>query len=63
MWFVTVLGPVAPTRKTEDWLEAATSLLAYRITDQVLALAGQPDDDDPGRDQWRQELTEALRHW
>ncbi len=67
MWFVTVLGPVAPTRKTEDWLEAATSLLAYRITynitDQVLALGGEPDDDDPGRDQWRQELTEALRHW
>ncbi|MEJ8673086.1 hypothetical protein WKI71_45750 [Streptomyces sp. MS1.AVA.1] len=67
MWFVTVLGPVAPTHKTEAWLEAATSLLAYRITynitDQVLALGGEPDDDDPGRDQWRQELTEALRHW
>ncbi|MFE2584568.1 hypothetical protein [Streptomyces sp. NPDC059378] len=67
IWFVTVLGPAAPARNTEDWLEAATSLLAYRITynitDQVLALGEEPDDDDPGHDQWRQELTEALHRW
>ncbi|MFE1927507.1 hypothetical protein ACFW91_33755 [Streptomyces asoensis] len=67
MWFVTVLGPVAPARDTESWLEAATSVLAYRvtynITDHVLALGEQLEDDHPGRDQWRQELSKTLRRW
>ncbi|MFD7879908.1 hypothetical protein ACFV5G_38520 [Streptomyces sp. NPDC059766] len=27
------------------------------------ALGEESDDDDPGHDQWRQELTEALRCW
>ncbi|MFJ3229127.1 hypothetical protein ACIPJS_38060 [Streptomyces sp. NPDC086783] len=67
MWFVTVLGPTAPARKTEEWLEAATAVLAYRVTyrvtDQVLALGEEPDDDAPGRDLWRQELSETLRRW
>lgn len=67
MWFVTVLGPVAPARDTEEWLEAATAVLAYRvtyeITDQVLALGEEPEGYEPARQRWRREISEDLRRW
>ncbi|KRV48593.1 CopG family transcriptional regulator [Wenjunlia vitaminophila] len=43
VWFVTALGPMAPSRNAHDWLDTATDVLAYRITyqvtDPVVALA------------------------
>ncbi|MEU2930794.1 hypothetical protein ABZ636_38175 [Streptomyces sp. NPDC007251] len=48
VWFVTVLGAVPPANKTQEWLDLATQVLAYRvtydITDQVVALGPEPDE-------------------
>ncbi|MEU6762738.1 hypothetical protein ABZ916_09455 [Streptomyces sp. NPDC046853] len=67
MWFVTVLGPLAPARDTQDWLDTATSLLAYRatfqVTDQVLALGEDNEDDPYAQDLWRADLKAALKRW
>ncbi|WP_308014157.1 hypothetical protein [Streptantibioticus parmotrematis] len=67
MWFVTVLGPVPPAHKTQEWIDLATEILAYRITyqitDQVVALDLAPDGDVPRRTQWYRELTAGLRRW
>ncbi|MGW3494842.1 CopG family transcriptional regulator [Streptomyces sp. NPDC001020] len=53
MWFVTVLGPVPPAHKTQEWMDLATQVLAYRvtygITDQVVALGAAPDEYVPHR--------------
>nr|WP_168723185.1 hypothetical protein [Streptomyces sp. SAT1]ANO42851.1 hypothetical protein A8713_037045 [Streptomyces sp. SAT1] len=53
MWFVTVLGPVPPAHKTEEWMDQATQVLAYRvtygITDQVVALGAMPNEYIPRR--------------
>ncbi len=35
VWFVTAFGPLPPSRNTNAWLDAATDVLAYRITHQV----------------------------
>lgn len=67
MWFVTVLGPVPPAHKTEEWMDHATQVLAYRvtygITDQVVALGAAPDEYVPRRTEWHRELVKNLRRW
>ncbi|WP_333751505.1 hypothetical protein [Streptomyces sp. IBSBF 2394] len=67
MWFVTVLGPVPPAHKTQEWMDLATQVLAYRITygitDQVVALGPAPDEYVPRRTEWHRELTKDLRRW
>ncbi|WP_410540127.1 hypothetical protein [Streptomyces sp. KL2] len=67
MWFVTVLGPVPPAHKTQEWMDLATQVLAYRvaygITDQVVALGPAPDEYVPRRTEWHSELTKDLRRW
>ncbi|MEU1569152.1 hypothetical protein ABZ504_54445 [Streptomyces mirabilis] len=64
VWFVTVLGPMAPSRNANDWLDAATDVLAYRVTDPVVALGAPPDGHRTSRrTAWHQELTRELRRW
>ncbi|MFD4543499.1 hypothetical protein [Streptomyces bauhiniae] len=67
MWFVTVLGPVPPAHKTQEWMDHATQVLAYRvtygITDQAVALGAAPDEYVPRRTEWHRELTKGLRRW
>ncbi|GAA2264904.1 hypothetical protein GCM10010232_66370 [Streptomyces amakusaensis] len=67
MWFVTVLGPVPPAHKTQEWMDLATQVLAYRvtyeITDQAVALGPAPDTYVPRRTEWHRELTKDLRRW
>ncbi|MFB7852349.1 hypothetical protein ACFC34_35775 [Streptomyces sp. NPDC056053] len=67
MWFVTVLGPVPPAHKTQEWMDHATQVLAYRvtygITDQAVALGPAPDEYVPRRTEWHRELVEGLRRW
>ncbi|WP_231905822.1 CopG family transcriptional regulator [Streptomyces davaonensis] len=68
VWFVTALGPMAPSRNANDWMDAATDVLAYRvtyrITDPVVALGTPPDGQRaPRRTAWHQELTRELRRW
>ncbi|WP_331723980.1 hypothetical protein [Streptomyces sp. NBC_00005] len=67
VWFVTVLGPVPPAAKTQEWTDLAIQVLAYRITydvtDQVVALGPEPDEYVPRRTPWFHELTRQLRHW
>ncbi|MEU5836324.1 hypothetical protein ABZ820_22020 [Streptomyces diacarni] len=67
MWFVTVLGPVPPAHKTQQWMDLATQVLAYRvtygITDQAVALGPAPDAYVPRRTEWHRELTNELRRW
>ncbi|MGW0950356.1 CopG family transcriptional regulator [Streptomyces sp. NPDC002623] len=47
VWFVTGLGSMALSRNANDWMDAATDVLAYRvtyrITDPVIALGAPPD--------------------
>ncbi|MFI9630816.1 hypothetical protein [Streptomyces sp. NPDC052042] len=67
MWFVTVLGPVPPAHKTQEWMDLATEVLAYRvtyeITDQAVALGSAPDAYVPRRTEWHREITKDLRRW
>ncbi|MEV4443506.1 hypothetical protein AB0K09_31850 [Streptomyces sp. NPDC049577] len=67
MWFVTVLGPVPPAEKTQEWMDLATQVMVYRVTyevtDQVVALGPEPADYAPRRTTWHHELTRALRRW
>ncbi|WNZ06410.1 CopG family transcriptional regulator [Streptomyces sp. 11x1] len=68
IWFVTALGPMPPSRNANDWMDAATDVLAYRvtyqITDPVVALGTPPDGHRaPRRTEWHQELTRVLRRW
>ncbi|MGW5927006.1 hypothetical protein ACWF2L_12225 [Streptomyces anulatus] len=67
MWFVTVLGPVPTAHKTQEWMDHATQVLAYRvtygITDQVLALGPAPDEYTPRRTEWHCERVKNLRRW
>ncbi|MEU1555603.1 hypothetical protein ABZ517_23195 [Streptomyces scabiei] len=66
MWFVTVLGPVPPAHKTQEWMDLATQVLAYRvtygITDQAVALGPAPNEYVPRRTEYG-ELTKDLRRW
>lgn len=68
IWFVTVLGPMAPSRNANGWMDAATDVLAYRVTyrvtDPVVALGTPPDAHRASRrTAWRHELTRELRRW
>ncbi|WP_327372361.1 hypothetical protein [Streptomyces sp. NBC_01217] len=67
MWFVTVLGPVPPAHKTQEWMDHATQVLAYRVTygvtDQAVALGAAPDEYVPRRTEWHRELTKDLCRW
>ncbi|MEU9263271.1 hypothetical protein AB0D68_33150 [Streptomyces sp. NPDC048212] len=67
MWFVTVLGPVPPAHRTQEWMDHATQVLAYRvtyeITDQAVALGPPPAAHVPRRTEWHRELTKDLRRW
>ncbi|GAB1339803.1 hypothetical protein ACE1SV_63930 [Streptomyces sp. E-15] len=51
VWFTTALGPMAPPRRAEEWLETALDVLSYRVTyqvtDPVLALGSAPDGSQP----------------
>ena len=64
---MTVLGPVPPAHKTQEWMDLATQVLAYRITyevtDKVVALGPEPDRRVPRRTAWHRELTTGLRGW
>ncbi|MGI5430829.1 hypothetical protein [Streptomyces sp. CA-179760] len=56
-----------PADKTQEWLDLATRVLAYRatyeITDQVVALGPEPDDYVPRRTLWFNDLTRELKNW
>lgn len=68
VWFTTALGPMAPPRRAEEWLETALDVLAYRVThqvtDPVLALGSAPNASQaPGRAARFDELKRVLRDW
>ncbi|GGT54229.1 hypothetical protein GCM10010271_67620 [Streptomyces kurssanovii] len=68
VWFVTAFGPLPPARKPDEWIEAATELLAYRVTyqvaDKVVPLGPAPSRGTaPRRHSWHQELTKELKRW
>lgn len=64
-WFTTALGPTPPATRTEQWLNTATLLLAYRalygITDLVIALGPKPPQDSGLRYQLYQKLKDQLK--
>ncbi|MFE1876423.1 hypothetical protein ACFW9N_37115 [Streptomyces sp. NPDC059496] len=44
MWFTTALGPMAPARRAEEWLETVLAYrVTYQVTDPVLAFRSAPD--------------------
>jgi hypothetical protein len=64
-WFTDALGPMPPAHDTAGWMDAAVSLLAYRITyevtDPVLALGPDPEGTvEPRRRAWRDELAKQF---
>lgn len=66
VWFTTALGPTAPANDTDNWLNTATEVLAYRITygvdDALVALGGRPPSSAPRhRLEWHEQLAKALR--
>lgn len=68
VWFAAVFGPMPPARKANEWLDAATDVLAYRatyqITDPVTVLGPKTDGHvDPRRRAWSEALTRELRRW
>ncbi|MEU3957329.1 hypothetical protein AB0F45_34360 [Streptomyces achromogenes] len=68
VWFTTALGPMAPPRRAEEWLETALDVLTYRVTyqvtDPVLALGSAPDASRyPRRTARFKELKRDLRNW
>ncbi|MFE9484622.1 CopG family transcriptional regulator [Streptomyces spororaveus] len=68
VWFSTALGPMAPSRDAEEWLETALDVLAYRVTyqvtDPVLALGSTPSEGSaPRRTARFNELARDLRAW
>jgi hypothetical protein len=65
-WFTTVLGPIPPAEDTRAWMDAATGLLAYRVTyavtDPIVALGAEPSDRHSQRRRaWHQQLKRLLR--
>jgi chromosome segregation ATPase len=65
-WFTSVLGPIPPVEDTREWMDAATALLAYRVTygvtDPVVALGGEPREQDGAhRRAWHHRLRRRLR--
>ncbi len=68
IWFVTALGPLPPARNANDWMDAATNVLAYRatyqVTDSVVALGEPPDNRATSRQRsWHNALTRELKRW
>ncbi|MEW1699295.1 MULTISPECIES: CopG family transcriptional regulator [unclassified Streptomyces] len=68
VWFTTALGPMAPSRASEGWLETALDVLVYRVTyrvtDPVLALGSTPHGGhSPRRTARFNELKQSLRNW
>ena len=68
-WLILALGHQPVGEDVAQWMDTATSLLAYRVTyeviDPVVAL-GPGAYDDPQRETWREELERRLkarRHW
>jgi DNA repair exonuclease SbcCD ATPase subunit len=68
-WLVLGLGHQPVGEDVAKWMDTATSLLAYRVTyeviDPVVAL-GPAAHDDPQRESWRRDLERRLkdrRHW
>lgn len=63
-WFETRLGPLAPATGTEEWMDLAIDVLAYRIThritDPVLALGPRPSDTPARIHAQRQSIEDAL---
>jgi hypothetical protein len=65
-WFTSVLGPIPPAEDTRSWMEAATDLLAYRVTygvdDPASALGPEPAVEASARRRaWHQQLRRRLR--
>lgn len=65
-WFTSVLGPIPPAEDTGAWMDAATGMLAYRVsyevTDPVLPLGADPDDRAGARRKgWHAQLKRQLR--
>jgi hypothetical protein len=65
-WFTTVLGPIPPAEDTRAWMDAATQLLAYRVTygvtDPIVPLGFEPGEQHTGRRRaWHQQLKRQLR--
>ncbi|MFD7540210.1 hypothetical protein [Streptomyces sp. NPDC059819] len=63
-----MLGSVPPARETQERMDHAALVLAYRftyrITDQEgVALGAVPDVYVPRRTEWHRELTTDLRRW
>lgn len=60
VWLDTQLGSTPPVGEAERWLDAATDLLAYRITygvtDPLSALGQMPPDADARRSAWHRRL-------
>jgi hypothetical protein len=68
-WLTLVLGHQPVGEDVAEWMDTATSLLAYRITYEVVDLVvalGEPAHDDPRREKWHRDLERRLakrRHW
>jgi hypothetical protein len=65
-WFTSVLGPIPPAADTRPWMDAATALLAYRVTyrvtDPILALGPEPAADAGHRRRsWHEQLRRRFR--
>jgi len=67
-WFTSALGPIPPAEDTGPWMDAATELLAYRVTyevsDPILALGPEPtgEEGEGGRRRgWHHRLRRRLR--
>lgn len=64
-WFADRLGPAAPSRSPEAWFEAATALLVYRCSFDVihplLALGAEPSYRDADRWAMYQQAHTQLR--
>lgn len=65
-WFTTVLGPIPPAEDTRAWMDAATGLLAYRVTygvtDPIVALGPDPGEHHSLRRRaWHQQLRRMIR--
>ncbi len=65
-WFTTALGYSPPADGTTPWMDAATELIAYRITyaitDPAVALGPRPAPDQAIRAAWYHTLTTTLRN-
>lgn len=67
VWFANTLGITPPGTGTDEWLNTATEVVAYRITygitNPVLALGAKPDINDSDRYSWHHQLVDRLRRY